>query len=110
MEGNLNRSHEELVESLGPNLTSPELTDERAGRERNVARLRPLREQRQSILLTFDDGRASLSCDHRFSDSEPVRINYSIAAGVQILFEPHKLFQQSAANALGAALRTGDRP
>src|SRR5467141_3819536 len=34
----------------------------------------------------------------------------NVTATVQILFEPHKLFQHPAVNAQGATLRTGDRP
>jgi hypothetical protein len=109
MERKLNCSYDELVGSLDPSLTFSEPTDERAGRERGVARLRLPWEQRQSILRSTRVGRV-LHGDHRFSDSEAVRINYSIAAAVQILFEPHNLFQHSAANAPGAALRTGDQP
>jgi membrane-associated phospholipid phosphatase len=34
----------------------------------------------------------------------------NVTAAVQILFEPHKLFQHSAANAPGATSRAGDQP
>src|SRR5467141_3056680 len=34
----------------------------------------------------------------------------NVTATVQILFEPHKLFQRPAVNAQGATLGTGDRP
>jgi membrane-associated phospholipid phosphatase len=37
-------------------------------------------------------------------------VSRNVTAAVQILFEPHKLFQHSATNVPGAALETGDRP
>jgi hypothetical protein len=37
-------------------------------------------------------------------------VSRNVTAAVQILFEPHKLFPHSAANAPGTALATGDRP
>jgi hypothetical protein len=37
-------------------------------------------------------------------------VSRNVTATVQILFEPHKLFQHSATNASGDALGTGDRP
>ncbi len=37
-------------------------------------------------------------------------VSRNVTAAVQILFEPHKLFPHSAANAPGAAMATGDRP
>jgi len=37
-------------------------------------------------------------------------VSRNVTAAVQILFEPHKLFQHSATNAQGATLGTGDRP
>ena len=109
MQGKLHHSHAELVGSLDPSLTFPELNDGRARRERNVARLRLLCEQRQSILRSTMAGRV-LTAMIAFLIPKRFESNYPIAAAVQILFEPHKLFQHSAATALGAALRTGDRP
>lgn len=40
----------------------------------------------------------------------PPNVSRNVTAAVQILFEPHKLFQHSAADAPAAALGTGDRP
>jgi len=37
-------------------------------------------------------------------------VSRNVTATVQILFEPHKLFQHPAVNAQGATLGTGDRP
>jgi membrane-associated phospholipid phosphatase len=37
-------------------------------------------------------------------------VSRNVTAAVQILFEPHKLFQHSAANTPGGTLGTGDRP
>jgi len=37
-------------------------------------------------------------------------VSRNVTATVQILFEPHKLFQHSTANASGAALWAGDQP
>ena len=109
MERKLNHSHEELVGGFHPILVFPKPTDEPAGRERDVARLRLRWEQRQSLLRSTMAGRV-LQCDQRFCDSEAVRINYSIAAALQFLFEPHELFQHPAPNAPGAAVRAGVWP
>jgi len=44
-----------------------------------------------------------------FPEIQP-NVSRNVTATVQILFEPHKLFQHSAAGAPGATPRTGDRP
>jgi len=109
MERKLKYSQEELVGSFGPSSTFSEPTDERVRGERDAARLPLEWEPRQSILRSTMLERV-LQCDQRFCDSEAVRINYSIAAVLQFLFEPHELFRHSAANGPGAAVRTGGRP